>query len=599
MVCCRSPTGFASLRASHSLRLPSGSSREKHTKNMTNINAKLDPWLIIILGSVLFMPFLGGVNLFDWDEVNFAECAREMIRTGDYSRLYIDYQPFWEKPPLFIWLQVASMKLFGISAYTARFPNAVFGVLTLLMIYFVGRRAYDRRFGWWWVAAYTGSILPHLYAKSGIIDPVFNFFIFGSLAGLVWFVWRKDGSYPAANRRTNYWPLIGGGAMLGLALLTKGPVAILIVGLTMGVYWLGQRCRFFITPLQAIVFFGVSLLVGGSWFLWDIVQHGTWFTTTFITYQIRLFSTHDAGHVGFWGYHFVVLLFGCFPASVFAFRAFFERAEQQPHQSDLTLWMKILFWVVLILFTVVQSKIVHYSSMCYLPLTYLGALSLYRMERSNRALPVRYQWLMFGIGGLVAVAAAALPILGMDISQLKTWLAADAFAVAALDAQVSWSLVQMGAGIWLAATIVCWKFGFRNVGFRMRNIGLLAGTAIFVQLALVQLVGSIEAYSQRAAIDFYQTLRGRDCYVQTIGFKSFAHLFYSDKMPGGDTLAQNRDWILHADTRKPTYIVAKVNQEKSLSEEPTLKLLYRKNGFVFYERLGLPSLGSNKTNDMD
>ena len=61
---------------------------------MTNINAKLDPWLIIILGSVLFMPFLGGVNLFDWDEVNFADLGLQLSRTSRALKLRISLHAF-------------------------------------------------------------------------------------------------------------------------------------------------------------------------------------------------------------------------------------------------------------------------------------------------------------------------------------------------------------------------------------------------------------------------------------------------------------------------------------------------------------------------
>ena len=47
---------------------------------------------------ILFVPFLGYVHLFDWDEINFAECAREMLESGNFSTVTIDYEPFWEKP---------------------------------------------------------------------------------------------------------------------------------------------------------------------------------------------------------------------------------------------------------------------------------------------------------------------------------------------------------------------------------------------------------------------------------------------------------------------------------------------------------------------
>src|SRR5450631_2861476 len=91
--------------------------------------------LIICAASLLFFPFLGVVHLFDWDEINFAECAREMLVTHDYFTVRINFQPFWEKPPLFIWMSAACMKLFGVSEFSARLPDALCGIVTLLVIF--------------------------------------------------------------------------------------------------------------------------------------------------------------------------------------------------------------------------------------------------------------------------------------------------------------------------------------------------------------------------------------------------------------------------------------------------------------------------------
>ena len=101
---------------------------------------------ITLIAALLFIPFLGAVHLFDWDEINFAECAREMIASKDYSRVQINFQPFWEKPPLFIWLQVISMKLFGINEFAARFPDAICGIRTLNIIYYFGRKYNNHKF---------------------------------------------------------------------------------------------------------------------------------------------------------------------------------------------------------------------------------------------------------------------------------------------------------------------------------------------------------------------------------------------------------------------------------------------------------------------
>ena len=63
-----------------------------------------------------------------------------MIVSGNYFQVQIDFEPFWEKPPLFIWMQVISMKIFGVGAFAARFPNVVVGMCTLASLYLQGAR---------------------------------------------------------------------------------------------------------------------------------------------------------------------------------------------------------------------------------------------------------------------------------------------------------------------------------------------------------------------------------------------------------------------------------------------------------------------------
>jgi 4-amino-4-deoxy-L-arabinose transferase-like glycosyltransferase len=97
----------------------------------------------IFLGGLVFLPNLGASHLFDWDEINFAESAREMLVSQDFLSVQINFLPFWEKPPLFIWLQAISFIFFGTFTehawtsmeFAARFPNAIVGISTLLLIF--------------------------------------------------------------------------------------------------------------------------------------------------------------------------------------------------------------------------------------------------------------------------------------------------------------------------------------------------------------------------------------------------------------------------------------------------------------------------------
>ena len=137
--------------------------------------------ILFLLSCILFPLAIGTVHLFDWDEVNFAEIAREMIVSKNYLNVQINFQPFWEKPPLFFWFQALSMKVFGINEFASRFPNVLVGITSIMTLYFIGKKFISDKFAFIWALSYFGSILPHFYFKSGIIDPLFNLFIFLSL----------------------------------------------------------------------------------------------------------------------------------------------------------------------------------------------------------------------------------------------------------------------------------------------------------------------------------------------------------------------------------------------------------------------------------
>lgn len=543
-------------------------------------------WILIpLIAALLFIPLLGQVHLFDWDEINFAEAAREMIVTNDYLTVQIDYQPFWEKPPLFIWTQVVAMKLFGVNEFAARLPNAVCGVITLLMLYGIGKKLYNNKFALYWVLAHAGAVLPHFYFKSGIIDPWFNFFIFIGVWYFASFHHSKQ-----SKQQNLYIALSGTG--IGLAVLTKGPVAFLVFFLTVGIFFLLSLINRFKLQtlhinLKLIVLFCVPLiLTGGLWFIIQIISGNFQVVVDFILYQIRLLSTQDSGHKGFLFYHFVILLIGVFPTSVIALKAFKKQPNDNMEQHQFRYWMLILFWVVLVLFSIVQTKIIHYSSLCYFPLSFLAAYTIYKLK--NYVL--RWQgWLnalLLFIGSLIAILVGSLPFIDkykqavFDANIIK-----DNFAVANLRANVHWSGYEFLIGVFLLIGIIASIF-FIKKRFRYNGIiGLLLVTMMFTNLTMMLIVPRIEGYTQRAAIQFYEDLQGREFYIETLGFKSYAHLFYTRKKKVTNPKSYKNKWLLTGDIDKDAYFVCKVNRkEKYQKKYSDLELLYEKNGFVFFIR---------------
>lgn len=534
-------------------------------------------YVLILLASAIFffIPNLGKVHLFDWDEINFAESAREMIVTGNYSRVQINFQPFWEKPPLFFWLQVLSMHLFGINEFAARFPNALFGIISLLSIYFIGEKAVDQQFGFIWAISYLGSFLPHLYFKSGIIDPVFNYFIFIG----IYFIYReiKDD----APKRSIKNALLAG-IFIGLANLTKGPVGLLIFLLSLFSYWAMMRFKR-ITSFRNILIFSLSFsVISFFWFGIEVIQHGPSLLKEFISYQVSLFLTPVAGHQQPFYYHFLVIFLGCFPISVFALPVLLNRKSDK--ENEFTSLMRILFWVVMILFSIVSTKIVHYSSLTYFSLSFLASIYIHRLINDKIKIAQYVFWLLIVFGSVFSILLICVPIVAQHKDLLIPWLK-DPFAVACLQTPVKWNGYEFLIGLIYFALMITSLIMIQRTRVMKGAITLFYSTAFCMFFYLAAVVPKIEGYSQAPAVNFYKSLAGKDVYVTPIGFKSYAQYFYFRK-PALSKYGENEaDSLLYANIERPAYFVSKITNEEFFKSHPDCKRIKQEGGFLFYVRM--------------
>ena len=543
-----------------------------------SINIQL---FIAAAAALLFVPFLGGVHLFDWDEINFAEAAREMIVTKNYLTVQINFLPFWEKPPLFIWMQVLSMKLFGINEFAARFPNAICGIVTLLVLFNIGRRLRDNLFGVLWVLSFAGSVLPFFYFKSGIIDPWFNLFIFSSIYFLMLY------SYPENQNKIRN--IILSATFAGLAILTKGPVGFLIIALSAAVFMISVKFKVQVRITDFLVYFLVLGLVGGSWFIVQILNGNYYTVVDFIVYQARLFQTKDAGHGGFFGYHFVVLFFTVFPTSILALKSFKKENNEDRLLNLMKKWMMILFWVVLILFSIVKTKIVHYSSLTYFPMTFLAAGYVYNAWQNKQVWSKWISGLIIFVATLFTIPVLILPF----VDKLKSYVIAknwihDAFAVANLDANGGWSGFEIIPGILFLVAVIYILIHVPKENVLKRAISIWVVTLFFTASLIMLVVPKIEKYSQNALIEFFKSHAGENVYLKNVYFKSYAGWFYGATTPPVNKNFYDENWLLKGDIDKDVYFVTKINKVKNLKDYRDIQKIGEKNGFVFYIRKAKP-----------
>ncbi len=541
---------------------------------------------LVGLGLIAFIPYLGASPLFDWDEINFAESAREMMVTGNYFQVQINFEPFWEKPPLFFWLQVLSMKTFGINEFGARFPNAVIGIFTLLALYFYGTRLQGKVFGRFVAGFYFVSILPHLYFKSGIIDPTFNFFIFLSLIHII----KYEIEYAAKDRpsvvKTAPWLA---GYWAGMATLTKGPVAVLVIVLVYLFFkLLYSRKHFPALPLlKFLLIYGVVIM---SWFgsIVLFTEEGWALVNKFISYQIELFSQPVAGHEQPAYYHLLIFAIGCFPLSVFAFRGMGLKLANY-REKMLKRFMLIWFWVVLVLFTIVETKIVHYSSLLYYPGAFLAAAYVTMMIEERRKMKWD-NWVLYGIGFLVfAVGLGSINILTANLDWLVEQVK-DPFGRANLAADVNWTGWEFLPAAFFAVVLIVNAWFLSKKRYRTFLFIQVLATPIYMNGINAMLVPKIAEYTQMTAIDFFEEKADEDAYLMVEGYKSYAHYFYGQIKPfpyPEIPRSKRGDWLVRGEIDKPVYLVTRIDRATEQFENVwfnTFRRIEEKNGFVFYIR---------------
>ena len=494
-----------------------------------------------------------------------------MHLSDDWLRPRVNYAPFHEKPPLFAWLQLQSFRWFGVSSFAARFPNIICGVVTSLVLFFLTKKRVDLKMATRWPAFLLLSLLPQLYFRSGIIDPWFNLFILLALLPL----FTRQGYTIRSG--------LAGSFFLGLAVMMKGPAAGLIAGLC----WLGALLlnkESWGTRFRRVIGFiligALALLPIIVWvaFLWQ--EDDGFFAREFLAYQWRLFRQPDAGHGGFPGYHFIVLLLGCFPASIFAAPALLR---SRLFNSNLDRGMRLLFWVVLILFSIVSTKIVHYSSLCYIPLCWFAARSVSSRNLSSWDFQFlkRAGWVIWGMYGAFSLA---LPLIAWQLEDLIPYITDEGLR-SRLSLPVAWPWYTLLPFLTILLGMVAF-FRYRLLKpWPLASLHLLM-MGLFVAIALPCFAPRLQAYSQGELVAFYRGLKGQEVSLGTAYHKSYAHWYYGGILPDSyDDGCQERNCRFHGANPRPLYFSSPIRKtERVLKEVPDAVLLYQRGGYSFYRR---------------
>jgi 4-amino-4-deoxy-L-arabinose transferase-like glycosyltransferase len=215
---------------------------------------------------------LGEAGLLDPDEAHYAELTREMLHAGSWLVPLLDGQPFIDKPVFFHWLQGASFLLLGETEFAARLPAAVAGLGLMAMTRWIGRALFSAEVGT--LGAVMFAVIPATYALSSIavFDMLFGLFLFGAVGCLVVAAKTSSGRLELAAY-----------ALLTLAIMTKGPVALVLVGLLLAAAFVVSRdTRAQVRRLHWKVGIPSAALAASPWFVWMAWRFGSQFVQGYV-----------------------------------------------------------------------------------------------------------------------------------------------------------------------------------------------------------------------------------------------------------------------------------------------------------------------------
>jgi len=111
---------------------------------MTIFKFKLVLILLFVLALAFLLRFYNlGANppSLDWDEASLGWNAYSILKTGsdEYgNRFPVSIRSFNDyKPPLYVYTTIPSIAIFGLNEFSVRLPSAIFGILTILLTYFL------------------------------------------------------------------------------------------------------------------------------------------------------------------------------------------------------------------------------------------------------------------------------------------------------------------------------------------------------------------------------------------------------------------------------------------------------------------------------
>ena len=170
------------------------------------------------------------IDVMEVDAAQYASISREMLESGNYLKVYHRAHDYLDKPPFLFWISAMSMKLFGVNTWAYKLPSILFSLLGIFSTYKLGERLYNTAVGRT-ASLIFGSCLALIIINNDIkTDTILTSAIIFSIWMMVSYLQTKEWKF-----------LMGSSLGIGIAMMTKGPIGLMMPVLAVGGHLLVKK----------------------------------------------------------------------------------------------------------------------------------------------------------------------------------------------------------------------------------------------------------------------------------------------------------------------------------------------------------------------
>jgi 4-amino-4-deoxy-L-arabinose transferase-like glycosyltransferase len=402
-------------------------------------------WAVLILLTlyVCYFSHLGAFGFIGPDEPRYAWIARDMAESGDWVTPRLYGKPWFEKPVLYYWAAGVCFKLFGVNEANARLPSAVCALLATLSLAWLAVRI-----GGWNAARWVLLLLPSTVGMIGFSHAASTDMLLSAMLSIAMVCAAVVLGLAPANyfeepvfrqaKKAIYLSLALFGFFLGLAVLAKGPAALILAGGAMLLWAASTRRWHDALRLFHPISVGTFSLTCLPWYVLCARRNPEFFRVFIIEHNFRRYLTPEFQHIQPFWYYLPITILALLPW-VFWLAWFLTgdgRKERGQHRAQI---LFLVGWGVypVLFFSLSKSKLPGYILPAVLPLGFLISLAVRRTLKSTHVfgcyvlglmgalLLVSPGWIFFSkvhvrgplvslciivatVGGLIVIGAALL-----------------------------------------------------------------------------------------------------------------------------------------------------------------------------------------------